>query len=138
MSKYKGKTISLDKSAEEVAHRFADLTRLQSLADQLPEEQKKQIGNAVFERDSITLQTPQLGQVKFCITERTPSCIVMKAEGTPVPLGVNVDLHPVSPQTTEATCSIDVDIPMMLRPMVAPHLQKAADMLTDIIARVIN
>lgn len=138
MSKYKGKTISLAKSAQEVADKFADLTQLQSLADQLPEEQRQQIGNAVFERDSIALQTPQLGQVIFRITERTPQTIVMKAEGTPVPLGVNVDLHEVAPEATEATCSIDVDIPMMLRPMVAPHLQKAADMLTDIIARVIG
>lgn len=138
MSKYKGKTISLAKSAQEVADRFADLTQLQSLADQLPEEQRQQIGNAVFERDSIALQTPQLGQVIFRITERTPQTIVMKAEGTPVPLGVNVDLREVAPEATEATCSIDVDIPMMLRPMVAPHLQKAADMLTDIIVRVIG
>lgn len=138
MSKYKGKTISLAKSAQEVADKFADLTQLQSLADQLPEEQRQQIGNAVFERDSIALQTPQLGQVIFRITERTPQTIVMKAEGTPVPLGVNVDLREVAPEATEATCSIDVDIPMMLRPMVAPHLQKAADMLTDIIVRVIG
>lgn len=138
MSKYKGKAITLQKTAQEVVDRFADLTQLQSLADQLPDEQKKQIGNATFERDSIVLQTPQLGQVKFRITERTPSGIVMRAEGTPVPLGVNVDLKSLTPDTTEAACSIDVDLPMMLRPMVAPHLQKAADMLTDIIARVIG
>ncbi len=138
MSKYKGKTVTLAKSAQEIADKFSDLTQLQSLADQLPEDQKQQIGNAVFEPDRIVLQTPQLGQVKFRITERTPSGIVMRAEGTPVPLGVNVDLRPISEESTEAACSIDVDLPMMLRPMVAPHLQKAADMLTDIIVRVIG
>ncbi len=138
MSKYKGKTISLAQSAQEVADKFVDLTRLQSLADQLPEEQRRQLGNVAFEPDSIVMQTPQFGQLRFRVTERTPSAIVMKAEGTPVPLAVNVDLNELAPDATEATCSLDVDIPMMLRPMVAPHLQKAADLLTEVIGRVVG
>lgn len=138
MAKYTGKTITVNAPAAEVAERFSDLTQLQALADKLPEDQKKQLGQVAFEPDSIKLQTPQLGDVTFRITERTPERIVMKAEGTPVPLGVNVNLAAKTAEQTDATCSLDVDIPAMLRPMLGPQLQKAADMLTDIIGRVIG
>ena len=46
-----------------------------------------------------------------------------------------LEMKPVDAESTELTGVIDVDIPVMLRPLVGPTLQKAADQFGSLFAR---
>jgi len=136
MATYKGRTVHIDRSADEIVEKFSDLSRFKDNLDALPEEERAKIGDIEFAADSITLNTPQVGQIRFEVAERTSDRIVMRAAGSPVPLTMGVNLDAKSGAGTDVTTSVDVDIPMMLRPMVGPHLQKAVDQFSDLIAKL--
>lgn len=135
MATYKSKTFTIEKPADEIASKFADLRALSSVVESIPEEERQKIGDITFDADAIHLNANMLGQVSFNVVERTPHMIKMQAVGTPVPLTMDIKLDAKGADATEAQCALDVDIPMMLRPMVAPQLQKAVDMLGDVIAK---
>ena len=136
MATYKGRTVRIERSAGEIVDKFADLSRFKDNLDALPEEERAKIGDIEFASDSITLNTPQVGQIRFEVAERSPRRILMRAAGSPVPLTMGVDLDPKSADSTDVTTSVEVDIPMMLRPMVGPHLQKAVDQFSDLVAKL--
>ncbi len=134
MATYKSKPAVVEKPAAELFDRFSDMTRLQSALDSLTEEQRAQIGQVAFTADSIKIVTPQVGEIAFSVIERqAPSKIVFGTTSSPVPLTMKVDLKPLTDNSTEVETVIDVDIPMMLRPMVGPYMQKAADKFGELI-----
>ena len=49
---------------------------------------------------------------------------------------LEVGFLPVDDSSTEVTGSIDVDMPAMLRPIVGPTLQKAADQFGTLFAKL--
>lgn len=136
MSKYTGKTVTVNRSAQEIADRFADLSQLQSVVDTLPESEKAKFGNITFSPQSISIATPQMGQIQFDITERTTSNIALRAVGTPIPLNMDLKLKAVSDTDTEMAAVVEMQLPAMLRPLIAPKMQKAMDMLTDVMAKI--
>lgn len=139
MSKFTAKPFTVNLPPVEIAEKFADLTALQPMLDKMPEEQRKQVGDISFTTDSIGINTAQMGQVRFKVAERSDSKVVLQAEGTPVPMAMEIDLKPEAADTaTEATCSIDLEVPMMLRPMIAPHLQKAVDKFSEVIQQALR
>ena len=60
--------------------------------------------------------------------------MVLEAQGSPVPMKLNVALNPVDAASTEVKGSIEVEIPALLRPMIGPTLQKAADRFGELFA----
>lgn len=138
MSKYTGKTFTITRPAEEIADKFRDLTALQAVIDKLPEEERAKVQGVTFTADTVSVQTPQLGQVSFTVVERTPSKVVMKGQGVPVPVSLEVALAPKAADSTDATCSIDIELPMMLRSFVGPQLNKAVGMLSDMMQKSLS
>ena len=136
MSKFVSKPTPVDRPADEISSKFADLSNLQGLIDQLPEDEKSKLGDVKFDRDSIAIHTAQVGEITFKITDRTPNRVVFQAVGSPVPVELDVDINPVDEAASEVTVCFEVQIPKLLRPMVAPHMQKAVDMLGDLIGKV--
>jgi hypothetical protein len=135
MATYKSKPARINRSANDLYSRFSDMTRLQSALDQLPEEQRKQVGDVVFTADSLKIVTPQVGEIAFVIKERIePSKIVFGTASSPVPLTMEVDFNAVSETETDVVTRIDVEIPAIVRPMVGPQLQKAADKFGELIS----
>ena len=136
MSKYSGRTVSVARSAQEIADKFADLSQFSAMLDKMPEEERAKIGDVTFDTDSVAINTKQVGTVRFQVVERTPQAVRLSAVGSPVPLSMSIDLDATSPATTDVTTNIDIDIPVMLRPMVGPHLQKAVDQFSDLVAKL--
>lgn len=136
MSKYSGRTVAVARSAQEIADKFADLSQFSAMLDKMPEEERAKIGDVTFDTDSVAINTKQVGTVRFQVVERTPQAVRLSAVGSPVPLSMSIDLDPTSPSTTNVTTNIDIDIPVMLRPMVGPHLQKAVDQFSDLVAKL--
>ena len=135
MALYKGKKNRVEVPATVIADKFADLSVLEKYMDRIPAEQREQMGDLRFERDAIVIINPSVGEMKFRISERTPQKIVFDADGM-VPLKITVNLDEVSENTTDVSANLDIEIPMMLRPMIGGKLQQVADMFGDMIAKL--
>lgn len=138
MAKYTSKTISVPKGQSEIAEKFNDLTQLQAVVDKLPEEQRQKIGEVEFTADSITLKTQQVGAVGFEVTERQEDKVKMTAKGAPIKMDICINFTAVAEAQTDVNVEMDVDIPMMLRPMVGGMMQKAVDQFAQMIEGVMR
>lgn len=136
MAKYSSAPTIVNRPATVLSEKFSDFRAFQTALDNLDAEQRATVGDVLFTEDSITITTPQVGAIVLRATERTPKMVRLEAENSPVPMSLRVDFKPVDDASTEVTGSLDVDIPMMLRPMVGPALQKAADQLGSLFARL--
>jgi hypothetical protein len=135
MANYKGKAVSVNSSAEAIAARFSDLSTLNDYVDKLPEAERQKIGDVSFEKDAISIKNPQIGSLRFAVTDCTPQLIKL-ACASPVAMALQVHLSPLSADRTEVTTDIDINIPAMLRPFIAPHMQRAADQFGELMAKV--
>lgn len=139
MAQYKSKPAVINRPAAELFERFTDLSRLQEALDRLPADQREKVGSVEFTADSFKIQTPQVGDITFRVMERhAPERIVFGTESSPVPLTLALDIIPAGDASSTVTAAIDVEIPAMLRPLVGPQLQKAADQLGSLIATLNN
>lgn len=136
MSRYESKAVKVARSAEALAERFSDFTGLGEALNGMSAEERAKVGDVAFDRDTITITTPQVGAIRLRAVERTPSSVRLEAEGSPVPMSLELNFHPVEPELTEVTGALDVDIPMMLRPLVGPAMQKAVDQFGDLFAKL--
>lgn len=127
MAKYTSAPVTVAKDAGTIADKFADLSVFESSLDELSESEREKIGDVSFSPDSITIKTPQVGDITMKVVERSTSKIVMQAVGSPVSLSLSVVLNPVGVDSTEITAVIEVEIPAMLRPLIGSAMQKAAD-----------
>ncbi len=135
MATYKSASQLVDRPAEELFDRFSDLSRLQGALDGLSEEQRKQVGDVKFSADSIRIVTPQVGEIAFEVTRRErPSKVVFGTKSSPVPLTMEIDIKPASETASEVQTLINVEIPAMLRPIIGPQMQKAADKFGELMA----
>ncbi|MBD5234266.1 MAG: hypothetical protein HDS65_08840 [Bacteroidales bacterium] len=137
MAKYSSKPAVVNRSAAELSAKFSDFTALQSALDALDAEQRAKVGDIAFTNDSIRISTPQVGDIELKAVERTPEKIRLQALNSPVPMNLIVEFKPVDEQSTEVSGTIDVELPMMLRPLIGPTLQKAADQFGGLFARLV-
>lgn len=111
------------------------MSHLQGALDSLTDEQRAQVGEVRFSADSISIVTPQVGEIAFHVTDRVrPSKVVFGTKSSPVPLTMEVGIKPLSEASSEVQTVINVEIPAMLRPLIGPQLQKAADKFGELMA----
>lgn len=134
MSVYSSKPVTVHQSVNSLCEKFSDFTAFKQRLDKLPEEQRQALGDVDITPDTIVLSTPQMGRVTLKAVERSPKGLVLEAEGTPVPMFFKVDLKPVDEDNTEVSGAIDVDLPVILKPMVGPMLQKFANKFGELFA----
>ncbi|MBO4977584.1 MAG: hypothetical protein J6C67_02570 [Muribaculaceae bacterium] len=103
---------------------------------QLPDEERARLGDVSFTRDAMVITTPQVGKIELAVEERTPSSIVMGTKNFPVPIKLRVTFTEKSADSTEVQGFIDADIPVMLKPLAGPMLQKCADQFGNLFSRL--
>lgn len=138
MGKYTGKAVTVPFASSVIYQRVSNLSGLQQRLEELPEEQLKAVGDVNFvDDDNFEIQAPGVGKVNFHIVERTPeSRVVFQAETGVVPLNLIIDIEPEGDSSSRLQTSIDVEIPMMLRPLVGGKMQEAADKFSEMIAQL--
>lgn len=136
MATYKAKAVKINKPVDFITDKFSDLSNLQSALDHLPEAERAKVGDVRFSTDAIVMQTPQVGEIKFVVKERSPRRVAFEAGGLPMPVVMAMDLNPLDSDSTEATATLDIDIPVMLRPMVGGTMQKAVDKFSELISQL--
>lgn len=134
MTTYSSKPVDVAMPASTVFDRISNLGTFQERIDQLPEDVKAKIGSVTFTEDTIVINAAPMGNMTLRVTERIPAKrIALTAENAPVPIILSVNLNEKDTETTEVVTSIDVEMPAMLRPMVGPKLQEAANKFGDMI-----
>ncbi len=136
MGQYKSRAVTINRPATYIVDKFADLTSFGEAVERIPAAERAKLGDITFDKDSITLNTSQVGKIVFNVVRRDPERIEMDAVGAPVPLKLFVDLTDKGDETTEIITAVDVDIPPMLRPFVGGVLQKAVDQIGDMLVRL--
>lgn len=135
MATFKSPKTEIGKGADELFDRFSDLSNLQTVLDGLLPEQRSQVGDVEFTADSLKIVTPQVGAIEFTVVDRVrPSKIVFGTKSSPVPLSMELDIEPTGENSSSVQTLIDVEIPAMLRPLIGPQLQKAADKFGELIS----
>lgn len=131
--------MTLPRPAAEIFAKVSDLGQYQPMVDALPADQRARLQGVVFGADSVKMDAPGVGRMEFKITERTaPSHVGMSAVNSPVPLKLAVDLKEETPGSTVITPSIDIELPVMLRPLIGGKLQEAADKFGEVFTSVFS
>lgn len=142
MATYKSDEVTLKTSAENVFERLSNFESLKTLLAQIPEDQipadKKEMFDSIrLSNDSIELPGGPVGSIRLKVVERTaPSRITLKGEGTPVPLQLQLDIHPVDDSACRAQAKVDLEIPAMLRPMISGPMQKMTEQFANVLRSI--
>ncbi len=122
--------MTIGRPRQDVFDRIANIGDYQQYIDRLPDDVKAKIGDVRFTDASIVITAAPVGEISLKLTEReAPSRVVFEAQGSPVPLNVAINLAEAGENTTSMTPVIEVEVPPMLRPFVAPKMQAAADQM---------
>lgn len=130
MATYKSDAIEIDAPAEKVFSKMSNLENLKALlaqapANAIPEEQLQQLEQIKMTADTIELPAGPVGSLVLRVTERRePTLVRLAGEGSPVPLHLDFVITPKSDERCLGQAVLDLDIPMMLRPMVNGPLNK--------------
>ncbi|MDE6262497.1 MAG: hypothetical protein K2M09_04250 [Muribaculaceae bacterium] len=129
MAKYSGKPCRVNLPAALLYERMTNLDQLQGRMSELPEEIRAKMGTINFpDSETLAFTAPGVGEMKFRIIERNaPSQVKFLADTGMIPINVIIDLAAASEAETDVTATIDADIPLMVRPLIGPKLQEAAD-----------
>ena len=128
--------------AEKVYEKLSHLDHLKPLLDQVPADQIPADKREMFEKvkiteDSISIPAGPVGEIKLRITDRLPhSLIRLTGEGTPVPMSLQLEIEPKGPEACEVQVVFNLEIPVMLKPMVAGPLKKVADQFLQVLERI--
>ena len=134
MTTYSSKPTEVAMPVSSVYERVSNPAAFQERLDALPEEVRAKLGAVRFTEDSIIITAAPMGDMVLKITERVADKrVAFTAESAPVPLIMSINLDAKTPESTEIVTAIDVEIPAMLRPMVGPKLQEAADKFGDMV-----
>lgn len=142
MSKYTSGEVTLPASADVVFSKLSNLENLKSLltnvpADKIPADKREMFDNITITSDSITVPGGPVGALTFRVVEKkAPSLIRLEAEGSPIPLGMAMHVAPESAGSSKASVEIDIDLPMMLKPMLGGQIQKMADQFGQVLQAI--
>ena len=97
-----------------------------SRAEQIPEDLREQLSALRFD-GGVIINTP-MGDLKFAVDPEhcEPGHVVhYTAQGSPIDLNLVFTLDPVDEGTTQGVAELQVDLPMLLRPVAGPLLKQA-------------
>lgn len=142
VSSFKSEQTPVSASAEKVYSRLSNLDNLASLlarvpGESIPDDKREMFDNIKIDSDSITLPGGPVGEVCLAVTERRePTLIRLEGKGTPVPMAVMLHITPTGADSCETQAEIDIQIPMMLAPMVKGPLQKMVDQFAAVVRAI--
>ena len=128
--------------AENVFDKLSNLSNLRPLLekiprDKIPEDKQEMFDNLKITDDTITMPAGPVGEIVLRVTDRLPySLIRMEGEGAPVPLSLQLEIEPKGADECEVMVAINLDIPIMLKPMVSGPLKKIVDQFGQVLTAI--
>lgn len=142
MTTIKSEKALVSATPEVVFDRLSDLSNLKPLLekvprDMIPEDKREMMDGLEITADSISIPAGPVGAIRLRVTDRLPySLIQLTGEGSPVPLGMQLEISPEGDAASEVQVSINLEIPAMLKPMVSGPLKKIANQFVEVLAAV--
>lgn len=142
MPTYKSSARLIYAPAEKVYNKLSNLEGLKSIIANIPDsavpDDKRDLLDGIkVTPDSISFPAGPVGEITLKLVEKiSPSLIKLQGVGTPVALGMQLQIASLSDSQCEADVAIDIDIPKMMAPMIGGTIQKMADQFADVIERL--
>lgn len=142
MTTIKSDKIHIDAPAQNVYEKLGNLENLKSLLekvprDKIPEDKREMFDNLKVTRDSIAIPAGPVGEITLRVTDRLPfSLIRLSGEGSPVPMGMSMEIDEKGKESSEVQIAIDLDVPIMLKPMVSGPLKKIVDQFAQVLKAI--
>lgn len=142
MAVYSSGNVTLNAPAQVVWEKLSNLENLKGMlekvpADRIPEDKRQMFENIRITPDTIEVPGGPMGSLTFRVTERkAPSYIRLQGEGVPINMALAFEVQPKTDSTSQAKVDLDIDIPMMLRPMIGGQIQKIADQFGDVLGSI--
>ncbi len=135
MSKYESGIKQIPYPQETVYEKLSNLENIEKVKDRIPVEQLEQIKDFSFDRDSVSINMPPIGELTLHIIDREePKCIKFETENSPIPLNVWIQLLPVTETSCKMKVTLKADIPMFLKPMIGNRIEETVDKIADALA----
>ena len=111
--------------------------KIKELTAKVPAEAQDKLKEMEFESDSITLNVGPVGKIKLAVTERIePNKIVYTAQNSPVPMSMTLKLDKVDEGNTTLNGSLNLEIPVFLRPMVDGKIKDALAKVSERLSQI--
>ena len=134
MSKYESSVKQIPYSQEAVYRQISDLSNLERVRDKIPADK---VGDFTFDRDSVSVNAPMVGQIAVQIVEReAPKCVKFGSQQSPVPFNVWIQVLPVDEHASKMKLTVDADIPFMLKGMVSGPLQEGLEKIAEALSKI--
>ncbi|MDO9152933.1 MAG: SRPBCC family protein [Paludibacter sp.] len=129
------KTISL--SEEVVFNVLSDLNNLRKVTENPTLNDK--VKDLEFDTDTCSFTVSGIGKIGFRIIGREPyKTIHFKAEHTPIPVNVSVDLMQITDNSTQLKLTLNAEIPTMIKMMVDKRLKDGMNTFADLLVTALT
>lgn len=133
-------------SQQAVYDSLSDLTHLQKLKDKIgnaPTGDEKvdsvrdKIKDLTFDRDSMSVSVPPIGQVTMRIVEREePKMIKFESDKSPLAFKFWIQVLPVEAATSKMRLTIDANVPFFAKGMVEKPLTEAIEKIAEMLSMI--
>ena len=134
MSKFESSIKQIPYPQQAVYAMLSDLENIEKVRDRLPEEKLQGLR---FDRDTISVSAPPVGQVSLRIVERDePKCIKFATEQSPVPFNLWIQVLPVTDTTSKMKLTIKAELNPFIKGMVQKPLTEGVERIADALAAI--
>lgn len=139
MAKYSSQPVTINGSQADVYNKISNLGAYQELLDKMPDDLRQKAGDVRFTDEAIIINANPVGEIRLEIIDRhEPDMIRLKASNAPVPMFLSLELGKETDSTTKLVSVIEVDVPAILKPMIGPKMQEAANQMATLVGRLFN
>jgi hypothetical protein len=154
MAKYESSVKQISFPISAVYAKLSDLNNLAALKnklddphmdtlmrEKLPEDKiaeiKEKLDSLAFDRDSVSVDVPPVGNVAIRIIEREEDkCIKFESTNSPIGFKLWIQLLPTSDTSCKLKLTIDAAVNMFIKAMVDKPLKEGVEKLADMLSMI--
>jgi carbon monoxide dehydrogenase subunit G len=134
MAKYESSVKQVPYPQQAVYRNISDLNNLERVRHLVQEDK---INSFSFDRDTVSVDVPPVGQITLRIVDRDePKCVKFETEQSPIPFHLWIQVLPTGDASSKIKVTVDADIPFMLKAMVSGPLQDGVEKVADALAMI--
>lgn len=134
MSKFESSIKQIPYSQQAVYAMLSDLGNIEKVRDRIPEDK---IRDFRFDRDTIAVTAPPVGELRLRIVERDePKCIKFATEQSPIPFDLWIQVLSVTDATSKMKLTIKAELNPFIKGMVQGPLKEGVEKIADALAAI--
>ncbi len=119
-----------------VYNRLSDTENFQNMAGNLPQELKDK-ANIHIDNDTLTLSTPQVGDITFQFAKRVPNELIrLNTMSSPIPFSIDIKLAAEQEEQTKIAVETKIELNPIIKPMISKPIQNMTDKFAEFLASI--